>query len=62
MTDHLTKKRGQTTVKAPALVDVRVMFHDGSERVDRFVNLEQAARFYPSAWRIERVDMAGRFW
>ncbi|MCC6574487.1 MAG: hypothetical protein IT462_11925 [Planctomycetes bacterium] len=46
---------------APKRIDVRIIDHDGRERVEQHASLEAAARAYPGAVRIERADVTG-FW
>ena len=47
---------------APKRIDVRIIDHDGRERVEQHASLEAAARAYPGAVRIERVAATGGFY
>ena len=53
------KRREVTRLAAVPMVEFRIIFRDGSEKVERAIGLSQIAAYYPDACQITRCDWGG---
>lgn len=58
---YAAKRAAHTGITAK-LIDYRITLPSGDEKIERLPGLIQAATYYPTAIRIERVDATGGFW
>jgi hypothetical protein len=69
MSDHEAKQAAYAA-KRPKLaeqyptIEYRVMFRDGSDRIERVIGMSQIAAYWPDAVQVTRLDWdgAGGFW
>ena len=53
------KRRAATGLAAVPMVEYRIVFRDGTEKVERAIGLSQIAAYYPEAVQVTRCDWGG---
>lgn len=59
---YAARRAAHTGTATRPLVEVRIVFAQKLDRIERHYDLEAAARAHPDAIRIERVDACGGWW